>query len=68
MTSRYTYKALEADIKEINDKLDAAGATRFLEAGSRYNSKSGATCFFVDEVDQNEAERIRKNYLRIEEC
>lgn len=38
------------------------------EYGNRYNSKSGATCFFVNEVDQNEAERIRKNYLRIEEC
>lgn len=37
MATRYTYKTLCADIAEMNEKLDAAGSTRFLEAGHRYN-------------------------------
>ena len=34
---------------------------------NRYNSRSGAICFFVDEVDSDEAERIREQYSRVEE-
>lgn len=37
MTTRYTYKALCADIADLNAKLETAGSAFFLEAGSRYN-------------------------------
>jgi hypothetical protein len=34
--------------------------------GNKFVSVSGATCFFVDEVDSEEAERIESQYTRIE--
>jgi len=37
MATRYTNKALCADIAEFNRRLEAAGADCFLEVGSRYN-------------------------------
>jgi hypothetical protein len=34
--------------------------------GNRYDSVSGATCFFVDEIDADEAARLEAQHSRIE--
>jgi hypothetical protein len=34
--------------------------------GNRYNSTSGCTCYFVEEIDSEEAERLESQYSRIE--